>query len=97
MLIHMVLLTVLALFTTESEPEEGPYITLSMMTALHKSEGGDTSVVIRPEDAAKFDLPLPKKADLNDDRQREALLAAAQDARELRWTKPRRTCRMSRS
>jgi hypothetical protein len=33
---------------------------------------------------AKFDLPLPSKADLSNERQREVLLAAAQDARDLR-------------
>ena len=46
-------------------------------------DGGDT-IKIKPEELAKFDLPLPNKADLNDDRKREALLAAAQDARDLR-------------
>ena len=39
---------------------------------------------INYEELAQFDLPLPSKANLNDERQRKALLAAAQDARELR-------------
>lgn len=83
MLVHMIVLTLLALFSTDIESEEGPFITLSMVAAVHKNDGGET-VVIKPDDLAKFDLPLPKKADLADDKKREALLVAAQDARELR-------------
>ena len=47
------------------------------------AEGGDT-FRLSPADRAQFDLPLPSKADLTDDRQRKSLVAAAQDARELR-------------
>jgi hypothetical protein len=83
MLIHLVMLTLLALLTTEAETEEGPWITLSTMTALEKDPGGDT-IKIEPQLEAQFDLPLPSKADLLDDRKREALIAAAQDARDLR-------------
>jgi hypothetical protein len=83
MLVHMILLTILALFTVEPEPNEGPFITLSTVTAINKNDGGET-IKIPPNELAKFDLPLPKKSDLLDDRKREALLAAAQDARELR-------------
>ena len=63
MLIHLVALTLLALLTTEAEPEEGPWITLSTMTALEKDPGGDT-IKIEPQLEAQFDLPLPSKADL---------------------------------
>ncbi|MEX2174199.1 MAG: prenyltransferase/squalene oxidase repeat-containing protein [Pirellulaceae bacterium] len=83
MLIHLVLLTLLALLTTAIEPEEDPFITLSTMTRRVVKEGDDP-IHIPPEDLAQFDLPLSNKADLLDDRKREALLAAAQDARELR-------------
>jgi hypothetical protein len=83
MLVHLILLTLLALLTTEAEPEEGPFITLSTMLSREVVEGGDT-LRIKPEELAQFDLPLPNKADLNDERKREALLAAAQDARDLR-------------
>ena len=81
--IPMIMLTLLALLTTEAEQEEGPWITLSTMTSLEKEPGGDT-IKIEPQVEAQFDLPLPSKADLLDDRKREALIAAAQDARDLR-------------
>ena len=83
MLVHLILLTLLALLTTEVEPEEGPFITLSTMLSREVTEGGDT-LTIKPEELAQFDLPLPNRADLNDERKREALLAAAQHARDLR-------------
>jgi hypothetical protein len=83
MLVHLILLTLLALLTKKTEPEDGPFITLSSMTARAPEEGGDT-FLMRQDDLAQFDLPLPNKADLADANQREALLEAAQDARELR-------------
>jgi hypothetical protein len=84
MLAHLILLTLLALLTTEVEEQQGPFITLSAMTAREVTDGGDVTLKLKPDELAKFDLPLPSKADLNDDRKREALLAAAQDARDLR-------------
>jgi hypothetical protein len=83
MLIHLVALTLLAILTTEEEPDDGPYILLSANARLDRKVGGD-NVKIEPDDLAQFDLPLPSKADLADDQERKALLAAAQDARELR-------------
>ena len=83
MLIHLVALTLLAILTSPKEEEEGPYILLSASARLDRDAGGDT-VKIEPNDQAQFDLPLPSKADLSDDQQRDVLLAAAQDARELR-------------
>jgi hypothetical protein len=83
MLIHLVALTLLAILTSEKEADEGPYILLSANVRLERDRGGDP-VKIEPDDLAKFDLPLPSKADLTNDQEREALLVAAQDARELR-------------
>lgn len=83
MLIHLLMLTVLALFATDERAEEVPYILLSTAAKPDRDPGAD-AIEIPPDDAAKFDLPLPSKADLKDDVKREALLAAAQDARELR-------------
>jgi hypothetical protein len=83
MLVHLILLTLLALLNKDEERPDGPFITLSSMTAREREEGGDT-IQIKPSDLAQFDLPLPNKSDLADDRKREALLEAAQDARELR-------------
>ena len=84
MLIHLVLLTLLALLTTEKEVREGPFITLSGSLNRVVREGSVEKIEIPPEDLAKFDMPLPSKGDLNDPNKRQALLAAAQDARELR-------------
>jgi hypothetical protein len=83
MLIHLVALTLLAILTAEKDEDEGPHILLSANVRLDRDRGGDP-VKIEPEDLAKFDLPLPEKADLTDNQERAALLAAAQDARELR-------------
>ena len=83
MLIHLVALTLLAILTSEKEADEGPYILLSANVRLDRDRGGDP-MKIEPEELAQFDLPLPEKADLTDNQERAALLAAAQDARELR-------------
>jgi len=83
MLVHLILLTLMALLTREEEAADGPFITLATTTARHRHEGGDT-IQMTPDDRAQFDLPLPNKADLTDPQEHEVLLAAAQDARELR-------------
>jgi len=83
MLVHLILLTLMALITEEEESKDGPFITLSSMTAYTPTEGGDT-YFMKPDDRAQFDLPLPNKANLSDPQERQVLLAAAQDARELR-------------
>jgi hypothetical protein len=83
LLVHLIVFTLLALFTLEQPQAEEPYIVLSSSLAHRRSEGDDM-FRIPPDDLAQFDLPLPSKADLRDDGQRKALLAAAQDARELR-------------
>jgi hypothetical protein len=83
MLVHLIAITLLALFTTSDDGDEAPFITLSMVAAREANAGGET-VIIPPEDQAQFDLPLPVEADFDDPRQREVLVAAAQDARELR-------------
>lgn len=83
LLVHLIVFTLLALFTLEQPPAEEPFIVLSSSLARRRSEGDDT-FRIPADDLAQFDMPLPSKANLRDDRQRKALLAAAQDARELR-------------
>jgi hypothetical protein len=84
LLVHLVMLTLLGLWTAKNDrPPRGQFITLSTMLSREVKAGGDT-LRIPPADLAQFDLPLPSRADLNDERQRKALLAAAQDARELR-------------
>lgn len=81
-IIHMALLMLLALIQRPSD-DHGPMITLSASVNPIQSDGGD--VIKMPQTPeAKFDLPLPNRADLDDPTKREALLAANQEARELR-------------
>ncbi|MDA1054126.1 MAG: terpene cyclase/mutase family protein [Planctomycetota bacterium] len=79
---HLILLTLLALFTIVEE-DEGPYITLSTTVAKEVELGGDT-IVVDPLNEVVFDLPVPKDVNLSDAAQREAVVKADQDARELR-------------
>ncbi|MEO8495223.1 MAG: hypothetical protein ABI614_09145, partial [Planctomycetota bacterium] len=79
---HLVMLTLLALFTIGSD-DEGPFITLSTTVAKEVEEGGDT-MVIDPMNEVVFDLPVPKDVNLTDAAQRDAVVKADQDARELR-------------
>ncbi|HUE74810.1 MAG TPA: prenyltransferase/squalene oxidase repeat-containing protein [Pirellulaceae bacterium] len=83
MLVHMIAMTLLALLSVEQDQDNGPFILLSTMVAREPDQGGDT-VDIPPDEAAKFDLPLPNKSDLRDPEKRQVLLAAAQDALDLR-------------
>lgn len=83
MLMHLFAITLLALLTREQREEDGPFITLSATMNPHMKDGGEKGpLVITPE--AKFDLPLPNKADLKDAKTRDALVKANQDALELR-------------
>lgn len=83
MFVHLILFLLLALLTMQPRPKEAPFITLSAVLSKRVREGNDL-LFMRPEDRAKFDLPLPRKANLQDERQRNILLAAANDAQELR-------------
>ncbi len=81
-IIHLAVLMLLALIQMANE-EEGPTITLSASISPAVNEAGD--VITMPQTPeAKFDLPIPDKQDLSDPVKREALLAADQQARELR-------------
>ena len=82
-LVHLILFVLLALILADEDAKIRGLITLSTNLSSERSDGGDT-VYYKTDDAARFDLPLPSKADLSNDRQRQALLNAAQDARELR-------------
>jgi len=79
---HLIVLTLLALFTLGSD-DEGPFITLSTTVAKEVELGGDT-IAIDPLNEVVFDLPVPKDMNLTNAEQREAVVKADQDARELR-------------
>ncbi|HZL91332.1 MAG TPA: prenyltransferase/squalene oxidase repeat-containing protein [Pirellulaceae bacterium] len=83
MVVHMIGFTLMALLNVAPNDDDGPFILLSSMIAPEPDRGGDT-VDIPPDEAAKFDLPIPNKSDLRDPQQRQVLLAAAQDALDLR-------------
>lgn len=87
MLIHMVALTLMGLIPLEKKQDSGETILLSSATASEREKGGDT-IKIKQEDESKFDLPIPNKSDLEDPEKRQVLLAAAQDAKELRLNEP---------
>jgi hypothetical protein len=77
-----VLLTLLALFSFEKPPEEDT-ITLSTSVSRADVEGG-VEFKIDPRHQVAFDLPIPRDMDLSDERVREVVAKADQDARELR-------------
>lgn len=82
LILHIVLLTLLALFTV-GDQDGGPYITLSTTVSKDVQEGGDT-VVVDPLNELHFDLPVSPDVDLTDPEQREPVVRANQDALELR-------------
>ncbi|QDU29873.1 hypothetical protein ETAA8_49890 [Anatilimnocola aggregata] len=82
-LVHLIALTLLAMFTVPEDEEEGPMIILSANISHERVEGGD-ALVLPPDVRAQFDMPLPEKIDLKNPDEIKSLVAANQDARELR-------------
>lgn len=82
LVLHVVLLTLLAMLTFEGDPEEES-ITLSTAVSRADVEGGD-EFKVKQEFEVAFDLPIPKNLDLADKKVREVVAKADQDARELR-------------
>ena len=82
-IIHMAMLMLLALIQHKSERRAGPTDHALRHGRPRDSDGGDVIKMAQTPEA-KFDLPLPEKVDLNDPAKREAMLAADQQARELR-------------
>ncbi|MFN0016778.1 MAG: prenyltransferase/squalene oxidase repeat-containing protein [Pirellulaceae bacterium] len=87
MLVHMVAITLMGLIPLEKERDRGETIILSAAATPEREKGGDT-LKIKQEDDSQFDLPVPNKSDLEDPEKRQVLLAAAQDAKELRLNEP---------
>lgn len=78
---HLVALTLLAMLGPQED--DGEQITLSMVLSAADREGGDRAAD-NPLDDVKFDLPIPETIDPNNEEQREVLIRADQEARELR-------------
>jgi hypothetical protein len=81
LLIHMAALTLLALLTIEETPEE-PFVLLSVDTSVNRRTGENADAVVI--DKREFELPLPTKEIPESQAAKDALIAADQDARELR-------------
>lgn len=82
LIIHLIVLSLLALLLIGTEQSD-PYITLSTTVSKDVQEGGDT-LVVDPTNELAFDLPLPREINVDDPVQREAIVKANQDAKELR-------------
>ncbi len=85
LLFHILLLTILGLLT--KPPVQGPYITLSMRVSPVTRDGGFVHLADSPDESV-FDLGVPEGMDVSDPAQRQALIRADQDARELRLVDP---------
>jgi hypothetical protein len=81
LIIHMVLLTLLGILTYGLDDKRSIVIS-STVSTFQRVEGEDLN--LDPSKDLNFDLPLPDKIDQKDPAQRELLIKADQDARELR-------------
>lgn len=79
LIFHLVLLTLLGLLTMAGEEDRS--IQLSVSVSRDLNDGG---MIDPPSDEAQFDLPITPDIDLTDRQQREAVLQADQEAREIR-------------
>lgn len=81
-LIHAILLTLLALVFIVPEGALDPEIILSTLVSREHREGGAISV--QPlENEIAFDLPIPDQVDMENEKQRQALIAEAKEAKTL--------------
>lgn len=79
LIFHLILLTLLGLLTIAAEEDRS--IQLSLSVSKEVNDGG---AIVTPSDEAEFDLPITPDIDLTDRQQREAMLQADQEAREIR-------------
>jgi hypothetical protein len=82
LVIHLVLLTLMALFLLDDGGEEPEFLLTTEISPTVR-EGGDPEAQLA-KDEAKFDLPVPSQDLLKDPARREAIVRADQEARELR-------------
>ncbi len=78
--IHLVVLTILALLTFSSYKNRE--IVLSTVVDNDRAGGGESRIIKAEEQ--RFDLPVPADVDMSDPKTRDAMVRADQDARELR-------------
>jgi hypothetical protein len=81
LVLHTVLLLLLGLLNIYEEVEV-PFITLSTSVSREKAEG-EYTIQVDDQDEVAFNLPLPDNVDWKNKANREALVLANQDARQL--------------
>lgn len=79
---HLVAITILALLTYAPPGEPAQYIVISTAINSPRNEGADVNLQ-KPEEV-NFDLPVPDKDKPKNEKERQTLIKADQDARELR-------------
>src|SRR5690606_34224226 len=82
LVIHLVLLTLMALFLLDDSVPEPEFLLATEISPTVR-EGGDPEARLA-KDEVKFDLPVPNQDMLKDPARREAIVKADQEARELR-------------
>lgn len=81
-ILHAILLTLLGLIFLAPEVNLGPEIVLSTLVSRDREEGG--AIQVQPLDhEIAFELPIPDQVDLADEKQRQAIIAEAKEARNL--------------
>ena len=83
LVVHIVLLTLLALLTKDQLSGTEEFILVSTTVAPEKKEGAEVRIT-KPEEEVKFDLPIPDKEVPKTEDQKRAMILADQDARQLR-------------
>lgn len=82
LIIHLVMLTLMALFLLDDSVAEPEFLLTTEISPTVR-EGGDAQAQLA-KDEVKFDLPVPSQDMLKDPARREALVKADQEARQLR-------------
>ncbi len=81
-ILHAILITLLGLIFLAPEGSLDPEIILSSLVSRDRREG-ETLKVQPAENEISFDLPIPDQVDMENEKQRQAIIAEAKEARTL--------------
>jgi hypothetical protein len=81
-ILHAILLTILGLIFIAPEMNLGPEIILSTLVSRRRAEG-ETIQVQAFENELAFELPIPDQVDMENEKQRQAMISEAKEARNL--------------
>jgi hypothetical protein len=81
-ILHAILLTLLGLIFLVPEGSLGPEIILSTLVSRERGEG-ETLRLQNPEHEVAFELPIPDQVDMENEKQRQAMIAEAKEAKTL--------------